>query len=331
MLSWLYGSALKLRNYSYDKQILRSIKVAKPVVSIGNITVGGTGKTPVVDDILYWARQSGIKAGVVSRGDGGNYKGIVKVTSILKPEIFGDEPTMLSMRNKDIPIYLSPDRVAAASELIRNENIDIIIADDAFQHRRLNRNLDIVIIDLLETKENYNVLPFGRAREEISGISRADIVILNKANLVTEQQVVTIKNMLLPYCQKKCEFILGEYKAGKLISMKGELKKNGASFLLVSGIGRPRSFESLVRSKNINVVHHEIFKDHYKYSEQDMKKIIILAQEKGVQDIICTQKDAVKLNQLINSTTNLNWFYLDMHVELIGVHKLYDKINCLCS
>ncbi|MCB0357639.1 MAG: tetraacyldisaccharide 4'-kinase, partial [Bdellovibrionales bacterium] len=230
MLTWLYSSVLKFRNYSYDNKIFKIHQVTKPVISIGNLTVGGTGKTPIVDHLLYWTRAKGIKAGVVSRGYGGSYDGVKKVPLTADPNIYGDEPCMLAMRNIDTPIYVCADRVHAANTLIGNEKVDVVIADDAFQHRRLYRDLDIVVVDLLEPKENYSSLPFGRAREPIQSMKRADVIILNKANLVTEQQVKLIKDFLLPFCRQDCMFIQGEYRAGKIQTIFGELKDGSSNF-----------------------------------------------------------------------------------------------------
>lgn len=330
MLSWIYEAISKIRNVSYDKQIFKSYKVERPVVSIGNITVGGTGKTPVVDHILKWSQKVQIPVGVVSRGYGGNYEGIKKVPSDADPHIYGDEPSMLAFRNLNTPIYISKDRVAASRKLIKNELVKLIIADDAFQHRKLFRDLDILIVDLLEPIKNYGVLPFGRARESLKSMARANFVILNKANLVSPEQLNNVAIFLKPYCNKHCQFISGEYKAGKIIPIFGERTYSTPDFLLVCGIGRPSSFAALAKLNNLNVVQNIVYKDHHKYSLSDIKKIQEQAKSFKVKNILCTQKDAVKLKNLIKNPTPLNWFYLDMSVELIGAEKLYDKIRSLC-
>lgn len=330
MLSCIYGSISRLRNKSYDKQIFKSFKVEKPVISIGNITVGGTGKTPVVDHFLNWAIKEQIPMGVVSRGYGGNYVGVKKVPLESDPLIYGDEPSMLTFRNPSTPIYVSKDRVLACRQLIKNESVKLIIADDAFQHRRLVRDLDILIIDLLEPKKNYCLLPFGRARESLTSLARADYIILNKANLVDPEQVLKMTEFLKPYCSEHCQFVRGEYKAGSLIPITDERVYENTGFLLVSGIGRPNSFASLAQKNNFSVVHHKIFKDHHKYTATDVKLIHSLAETHNVKNILCTQKDAVKLKSLVRNASSYNWFYLDMYVELIGAEKLYDKIRSLC-
>lgn len=345
MLTWLYHSVCNVRNDFYNRQIFKTSRVDKPVLSIGNLTMGGTGKTPIVDHLLKWTQQQQLSAGVVSRGYRGKFKGVQKVPRMADPEIYGDEPSMLSLRNQDTPIYICPNRVLAARELIKNEKVDLIIADDAFQHRRLGRDLDIVVVDLLEPQENYGVLPFGKAREPLKSLSRADIIILNKANLVTPQQLHIVQNFLAPYSREDCLYIQGEYHAGDLLALddqkqpekkdqrgrqdKKELDTN--DFLLLSGIGRPRTFETLVRNKNLSIVQHLIYRDHHRYTLQNVEDICKMAVKIGVPNILCTQKDAVKLKKWIANFSFINWFYLDMNVELIGAEKLYEKIHRLCS
>ena len=196
-LSLVYSSVMRARNWSYDSWLKPSPQFSVPVISIGNLTVGGTGKTPFVDHLLQWCRSQNIVAGVISRGYGGNFSGVKRVDAKDNPEKVGDEPWMLFQRHLQTPIYVCADRVQAARELlIQNPSVNLIIADDAFQHRRLYRDMDIVILDMMESQENYLVLPEGRARESFQGLLRANFVILNKINLAPAEYSLQVKEEL---------------------------------------------------------------------------------------------------------------------------------------
>ena len=329
MLSNIYSSVMKFRNFVYDKDYLSKHKVHRPVISIGNITVGGTGKTPITDHFILWAAKKNIKVGVVSRGYGGSYTGVQRIPENADPQIYGDEPTMLSSRNPNIPIYVCGNRVIAAQEMIRTEEIDLVLADDAFQHRRLIRDIDIVVIDLLENLENYKVIPQGRAREPLQGLKRADYFILNKANFVSDQQIEQVKQFIEEQLNNSPDFIIGNYLFKDVINFYGNASKDN-NFLLVSGIGNPKSFEKLIQSQNIKFADHITYRDHHSFSTNDIKSIEQKANENSCNGILCTEKDAIKLKGIIKNS-NINWFFAKLEVELLGAERLYDKITSLCS
>ena len=186
--SFLYSQVMALRNLLYDRDVLPTFEVGIPIVSVGNLTLGGTGKTPLICELVAWALENKLHPGVVSRGYRGQVRGVELVTPNGDPSYFGDEPVMIASRFANVPVYVGADRVAAVKKMIEHQKVDIIFADDAFQHRRLGRKADIVVVDCTEAISNYRVVPVGRARENVRGLDRADFIILNKVNLATPEQ-----------------------------------------------------------------------------------------------------------------------------------------------
>ncbi len=331
LVTSLYSSVIKVRNWAFENNFLEIKKVNVPVVSVGNITTGGTGKTPVVDHFLKWSEQKGIKAGVVSRGYGGNYSGVQKVGLSFEPSVYGDEPTMLALNNPANPVYVGRDRVLAAKTLVENEKIDIIFADDCFQHRRLHRDINIVIIDLLEDISHYNLLPFGRGREPLAELVRADAIVSNKRNLVSAKDKEERENYIRKFVRQDSLWIHSDYIFGGVRSVfDGSLQKQQGNYLLLSGIGNPHSFEKIVEENNFNFSHHIRYRDHYKYDKKTVLEVENQAKSMGIKHILTTNKDAVKVRGLIGKT-NMTWSYVDLKIQMEGVDRLYEEIICLLS
>src|SRR5690606_23906728 len=151
------------RNLLYDKGVFSCTKVGVPIVSVGNITVGGTGKTPIVDHLIRWSVEKGLRPAAISRGYKGKFSGVKKVVPH-SGLYFGDEPMLLASRNTGVPIYVGADRVSVVQNILQREQVNIVFADDAFQHRRLFRDLDIVVVDMFDEDRDFRTLPLGRGR-----------------------------------------------------------------------------------------------------------------------------------------------------------------------
>ena len=301
--SKLFGWIVGARNKLYYNNNFPSKRVSCPVVSVGNITVGGTGKTPILAELVQWGLSQNIKVGIVSRGYKGRFKGVCRVSATEPdaPDTYGDEPAMLSERFPEIPVYVGADRVAASEALIQNNDVQIIFADDAFQHRRLHRDLDVVVVDCTEPIYNYKLLPQGRLREPLENLRRAHFIVLNKVNLVSPDQ----KNKVISLLESlsggiSCRLIESEYYV-KSLSFKEktiELGDIGPSepFLLVSGIGNPQALEANL-SQHLNIKKHIRFADHHSYSQKDVTSILKIYKKESCARIIITEKDAVKLKR----------------------------------
>ncbi|MCB0422539.1 MAG: tetraacyldisaccharide 4'-kinase [Bdellovibrionales bacterium] len=307
-LALLYSIVSRIRNFAYDKKLFKSDSIKTPILSVGNITAGGTGKTPIIAEIIEWCMKENIKVGVISRGYKGNYSGVVKVNGAdleKGPEFYGDEPYMLALRYPNVPIYLCPQRVRAAQALETHEQVDFIVADDAFQHRQLQRSYDLVVLDMMEPLENYLPLPVGRARESLSSLHRAQFVVLNKVNLGTAENLVSMVKLLNQSWSDRGNIPnprIVESKYGLLRILKPDFPeviwmKSSEPVMLLSGIGNPKSFEKMMQQEGISFSHHFILPDHAEYSLQTVKNILESQRSCGAKQILTTEKDFVKLRQ----------------------------------
>ena len=197
-LSLLFYIIVSLRNWLYDIGLLKSLSVEKPVLCVGNLTTGGTGKTPWVQFLCRYYEAQKKKVAIVSRGYGGDYEGLLEVKSDMDARVSGDEPLWLK-NNTEAVIYLSKDRKYAADQVIKKEKPDLIILDDGYQHRRLNRDFNLVIIDASASWDSYHMLPWGRMREPFSSLKRAHTDVINKCNYADEYAIQRLRLKCLQY------------------------------------------------------------------------------------------------------------------------------------
>jgi tetraacyldisaccharide 4'-kinase len=308
-LAGLYGSVMSARNLAFDRGLLKAKSVGCPVISIGNITAGGTGKTPLTSLLIEGFQKRGLRVGLVSRGYGGSEKGPVRVATDGANESakrFGDEPTWFAQRFPEVPVVICGDRVAAARSLLAADKVDLILADDAFQHRYLHRDLDIVVLDPTEPAWHYRPLPLGREREGFDSLSRAQAIFVTKTNLAEEARVNWL-NKKIAHAVKEKRTPVYELEAHipfflRVGSSGAESSRASASFrgervLLVSGIGRPHTFARLIRNfVRAEVMEHLVFADHHAYSAANLADIESRAVKLGVSAILVTEKDAVKMS-----------------------------------
>jgi tetraacyldisaccharide 4'-kinase len=308
----LYSGLMRGRNFAYDHAILASHQVDVPVISIGNLTAGGTGKTPITSLLIEGLSAKGLKVGVISRGYGGKSKGCERVRDDGSPETakwFGDEPTWLAHRHSDVPVFVGRDKVAASQALLREYSVQLILADDAFQHRRLKRDFDIVLLDATQPEWHYRSLPQGRLREGFSSLARAHAVFVTKTNLAQPRALEFLRSQLSS--QTHLEVFEFESLIRKFTPLHETADKNSDGegsligkkrLLLVSGIGRPETFSTLVSRafrewhQDIEIIEHVVFRDHHAYSDKDLVDLEKAAERISADAILMTEKDAVKLN-----------------------------------
>ncbi len=328
---FLYQGVMSLRNWSYDSGICLSHKLSVPVVSVGNLTAGGTGKTPIVADLVAWSQKLKIPVGVISRGYKGCYKGVQRVSSDVHAiPIWGDEPTMLARRFPDVPVFVHPDRVLAGETLLAQTPVRWILADDAFQHRRLYRQMDIVVCDLSAPLWHLNSLPKGRARERLSSLERANFVVLNKRNLGSEENYVGWRQAIEKWVSADRMIEVNYCLLATRSVAEGIPLEKGEAVWLVSGIGNPSSFESLVKQAGYSMRGHSIFKDHHVYSQPDVQNILSDLKKAQVNKVLTTSKDLIKLI----GHSDLTGFLFEARLGLLwgdGRDKLDAEILCLVS
>lgn len=284
-LSSLYGTLAGLNNALYDKGYRPAVKMPVPVISVGNLTMGGTGKTPVTSFCLSLLESKGHRPGLVVR----SYRtprrepGRVDLSGPSPESDFGDEAVWYAKKHPAVPVWSGPKKVRTAQELSKREKVDVILVDDGFQHRALRRDLDLVLLDSTDPATAYEPLPLGRAREGWDGLSRAQGILWTKCNLGAERPELS-----LPPGKRVFHFDVG---------LKTEAIEGKA--LLVSGIARPESFRALVRESSPGLPFETMeFRDHHPYDPADAERILSKARSMGASVVLTTEKDEVKLRSL---------------------------------
>jgi tetraacyldisaccharide 4'-kinase len=270
-LSLSYGAAAGARRYLYSKQLRKSTRVASPVVVVGNLSVGGTGKTPLVCWLVARLQELGFKPGVVTRGYGGSSESVRLVDSSADPGIVGDESLLLARRT-GVPVAIGRDRPSAA-QLLVNAGCDVVVSDDGLQHYALARDCEIVVVDGERRFGNGRLLPAGPLRESEARLRRVDAVVVNGGHAQLEGAL----SMRL--------------EAKDALSLTGGAIKTlrefaGHSVHAVAGIGNPERFFNMLRGYGIEVVGHPL-PDHARLRAAD------ISFPDG-RPVLMTEKDAVK-------------------------------------
>lgn len=282
-----YAWYMRRRNRRYDLGQSKVERVGVPVVSVGNLTVGGTGKTPLVEWLARWFHARGVKVGIVSRGYGSK-KG--------RPN---DEALELASSLPDVPHVQNTDRVAAARAAIDAKGCELILLDDGFQHRRLHRDLDIVLLDALAPFGYGRLLPRGLLREPVSSLARAQVVCLSRADLIAESERVEIRERVRALAPDATCVELAHRPRG-LLSSSGEeaplASLAGRSIAAFCGIGNPAAFRASLDQCSYQVVAWREFQDHHPYDERDIAALAEWAGKGAAEAVVCTNKDLVKLN-----------------------------------
>jgi len=330
--SALYCIIISARNFFYNHNIFKSHKISVPVISIGNITTGGTGKSPFTVFIAEYFIKNGLKPAIISRGYKRESDSIEIVfdgnKTIGNPDKCGDEPIMMANRLSaflnNFFIITGSDRVAAAEFAIDKFNPDLIILDDAFQHRKIKRDLDIVLIDsedFLNNKfNNLFVLPSGNLRENIRNLKRADIIILNDKFCDKEKPVYFDKF-------EKEIFRIGYYIKGFFDKNITASNINDKNIIAFAGIAKPDSFFDRINSFGCKSVRTISFKDHYKYTEKDIKQLCSIAGEETV--FVTTEKDFVKIKEFDEFLKYFSVLFMKIELNLKEESKFFGRLKCI--
>jgi tetraacyldisaccharide 4'-kinase len=282
-MTLIYRWVIFWRRFLYRKNILKTHKFAVPVIIIGNIMVGGTGKTPLAIWLANYLQIQGIRPGIVSRGYGSKHHGVVLVEENSDPMTVGDEP-LLICRHTKCPVVVAKNRVAAVKKILATFDCDIIISDDGLQHYALGRDLEIVVIDGERRFGNGWCLPAGPLREPVSRLKKVDLMIVN-GDAAAEQEYA-MKLQAKDFCN------VADFSSVKKLSFFKNQTVHG-----VAGIGNPQRFFKLLRILGLNVIEHT-FTDHYLFRAKD------LAFDDDLL-IIMTEKDAVKCQKFAGDK---HWF-----------------------
>ena len=297
-LSWIYGGIALLRRRRHERAPAR---VEKPVISIGNITCGGTGKTPVVEMTARRLLAMGRRPAILTRG----YRAPAGSGT-------NDEMRVLAQNLPEVPQYRCADRRTGAREAIAR-GADVLVLDDGFQHVKLARDLDIVLIDALDPFAGGRVLPAGLLREPLRVLDRAHLFGITRSNLVEGRTLAVLESYLRGRFPRAAR-VLVETRPLRWTSLGGETSSpeslRGERALVVCAIGNPEAFRRDVASLGVDVADLVSFRDHHAYTPNDVEKLSRRAEELGARAVIMTQKDAVKMP--VGPVTS-SWKYL--HIE----------------
>ncbi len=309
LLSALYGLVLKCRKLCYAHLIKRNRLPAK-VICIGNITLGGTGKTPAVIAVAQEAKKRGHNPCILTRGYKGKAKDISFVSKgdgpILSPTEAGDEACLMANALNGVPIIKGKDRFRAGIAAFENAQLAIVnlqtpalfILDDGFQHWKLHRDVDVVLIDGTNPFGNEKLFPEGIMREPIEALKRSHIILITKADMALPGAVQTITRKIKQYNQEAPVFTASHKPTG-LINIAGDPKGlealRGKRIYAFSGIANPTYFQSSLVKYGAHIVEFKKYRDHYIYKQSDIDEI---KKEALGLDIVTTEKDLVKLKQL---------------------------------
>ncbi len=292
LLSWIYGFYVRIISSAYRLRFLRRYSVSIPIISVGNITMGGVGKTPIVQLIAQFFKSQNLKPAVILRGYGKT-----------ENQALSDEGMLLS-NSLGIPVIEGRDKFLSAKKAVQQLECNTIVVDDGFQHWRLKRNLDIVLIDATNPFGNGFLIPRGILREPLSALKRAGMIILTKTDS-GKGNIEKIKQKLSTL-HVKCPIIETIHEAEAFINLLEENKlfpfdsfKN-KKILSFCGIGNPDYFEYLLKTSGAKVIVNYSYGDHHDYSEKDIGEIIHLAKLNDAAAIVTTEKDAVKLKPFLN-------------------------------
>ena len=353
--SRFYRMAVQFRHWLFDKRFIRNHAVGCQVVSIGNLTCGGTGKTPVVEVFAKSLRKQGRKVAILSRGYrskeqrsfwqklmGGfsSRKREVmppRVVSdghdlLLQSDTAGDEPYMLASNLRDVAVLVDKDRVNSALYAIDEYATDTLILDDGFQYLRLKAHINIVLVDSTAPFGNHYVLPRGLLREPIKNIRRADYVFLTKSNggshlrhLKTFIRRHNRRAEIIECCHKPqyLERVFSRGAKRPLQSLKD------CKVAAISAIAKPESFEAFLMQFGAEIVHTARYADHHRYSEQQILDFVKEAKASGAEMIVTTEKDAVRIPKLMRE--DIPFFFLRVQIDILSGQETFDQcIKRIC-
>ncbi len=331
-LSWLYGFIMWIRNICYDNGLFRVQRVRVPVISVGNITVGGTGKTPFVEYLIRYFVAKGKKVAVLSRGYKRKSHGPVSVagndTDRGNAAMLGDEPYQIARKFSQVTVLVDPERARAAEQAATGHGAEIILLDDGFQHRALGRNLDIVMVDARESLPATRMLPAGRRREPLGALKRAQVLAFCRPSSGMPQLPFDIPGAL----QLKVEFVpirirrIGGEDSWALNEVAGK------SCVAFCAIARPGLFKDTLVSIGLNVADFIRFGDHHRFTKSDVRTIHNSFNQHEPDFIITTEKDAARLLSAgqAESLTSPPLWYLEIEARIVDketeFHKILDRL-----
>ncbi|MEK9773122.1 MAG: tetraacyldisaccharide 4'-kinase [Opitutae bacterium] len=336
--SYIFYGIVWMRLFLYSQKLFfRSTRLDGLVIVVGNLTMGGTGKTPVVERLARELQAKGKKVAVLSRGykskeEGAQKNQVTKVVSdgnrvLLDSEEAGDEPFMLAHNLPGVVVLIDKDRVRAGQFAIKEFCVDVLILDDGFQYLPLEADMTLLLVDQLNPFGNHKLLPRGILREPVRHLSRASYVLVTKSDIEPELELLeTIRKH-----NRNAEIIRCAHKPKVFREINGE-EEQKLNFLyeryvgVFCGIASPRGFEQLIHRMSGELRYKKRFLDHHRYDEEELERLFQQAKNAGVEVMITTEKDAVRIPDQFKPVIPL--YYLRMEIEIVEGYEDFDEAVC---
>lgn len=331
-MSHVYGAAVSLRTALFSSGLARTRRLPVPVLSVGNVSVGGSGKTPFVEMLARRLRERGERVVIILRGyRGGSTKPtVVSDGSSVRcePPVAADEAYLLARHLPGVAVLTGADRYRVGEVALEQVECGVIILDDGFQHLRLHRDLDIVLVDAANPLGYGRLLPSGLLRERPEAIGRADMVVMSHADVGRDADVAI--RAIRPYAPV-APIVRAVHRPVALVDGRSEARLGfehlvGRRLLAVSGIASPSRFEAMLVQLGACVAAHRIFPDHHRYTSDDLTIIYAAAQDVGASMVVTTEKDMVKLAHLNVVKAGVPLYALSISLELIEGAELLDAM-----
>lgn len=303
--SLIYKGITSLRNLLFELKVLPTFEPNIATIGVGNLTVGGTGKTPIIDYLISVFPNN--KIGIISRGYGRKTKGFLQIDLKSSSKEVGDEPFMLFTKNQDKSFFVSEDRVEGLKKALSIQpNLDIILFDDVFQHRYLKPKINILLCDYSRPFFEDFLLPTGLLRESKSGAKRADIIIVTKCpEYISETERGLLADNIRKYAKKDTPIYFAVFQSSPPLNIENSILVNNSKVILISGLANNKGFKTGLE-QNFEIEKHFEFKDHHDFSKEEIEDNLRLFPD---SNFVCTEKDFVKIKPLLNPEI-LPFFYI---------------------
>jgi len=312
-----YTAAMTVRNFCYDRGVIRTQDLGRPTISVGNITTGGTGKTPVVQWLADELRHRGHRPAILLRGYGSTTANRSDEAQLLEQSLNANQQPI-------IPVHVNPSRVRGAADVLRNHpQVDRFILDDGFQHRRARRDFNLVLISATQPFGFGHLLPRGLLREPLGGLARANAFLITRCSLVSAEALGQIEQYLCTHHPRIPIFHCDHQHAGVWFPSTGkqqpmESLKNQKVFL-TAGIGDPASFERQIAGAGAVITGHQWFPDHHAFTSAQIESVLTKAAQSAAASVLTTEKNWVKIApQLAGNASNLPIAVVKMQIRFHG-------------
>lgn len=319
ILSWAYGAGAFVHHLMYEEHLRPVRRVTIPTICVGNLAVGGTGKTPHVEFLVRLLSQAGFSVAVLSRGYRRSTKGYVLANDLSTAEQIGDEPRQMQLSCPEAIVAVCEDRYRGIKRLMKQyPDLDVIILDDAFQHRSLRCGFSVLLTQADRLYVEDHMLPYGRLRESSYGAQRADAIVVTNCPagiLPIEKRVISNKLQIAPY--QTLSFSMIQYASLKPVFGSAVQVQPSGRCLLLAGIAQPHYFiEHVQQMEGVQLVDQMLFADHHAFQPEDIDALAEKIASSGAEWIITTEKDAARLrdSHMLSESLQAMCFYLPIQV-----------------